>query len=167
VPKWLLTGEDQEEMARRRLLMVLSVISGERPVTEAIEEAAISRGTYYQMEEKALRAMLVALSPAAGPEGAEESALEVAKGEIQTLQERVKKLEREKRRTERLLYVTRKVVKPGPVAMRDGRGRKRGAKRGSTRNGNAPSTSSPEPTSPIEAAVKGAPSAAGGSSASH
>src|ERR1041384_5440495 len=101
VPKWLLTGEGQEEMARRRLLMVLSVLSGEKAVTDVIAEAAISRGTYYQLEEKALRAMLVALLPASGPEGTEESALETAKGQIQELEERVKRLGRGKGRAGR------------------------------------------------------------------
>ena len=34
---------------------MLSVLSGEKPVTDAITEAGISRQLYYQLEEKALQ----------------------------------------------------------------------------------------------------------------
>src|SRR5262245_23302351 len=94
VPKWVLKDQELEELSRRRLLMVLSVQSGEKPVTDVIAETSISRGTYYQLEEKALRAMLVALSPTSGPEGTEASALQNAQSRIHELEERVKQLER-------------------------------------------------------------------------
>ena len=35
--------------------MILEVLSGEKPVTDAIEQAKISRGHYYQLEERALK----------------------------------------------------------------------------------------------------------------
>ena len=56
--------------------MLLSVLSGETAVTDAIEAAQISRPMYYQLEERALKAMLKALtpgtepSPASGPDPA-------------------------------------------------------------------------------------------------
>src|SRR5262249_1356385 len=60
-PSWLVKQSDIDEVARRRCLMILSVLSGERPVTEVVEEAKISRQTYYQLESRAVRAMLSAL----------------------------------------------------------------------------------------------------------
>ena len=64
-PKWIRTRQDLDEVARRRCLMVLRVLSGEVPVTEVIAEAQISRGTYYSLEDRALRAMIAALAPSA------------------------------------------------------------------------------------------------------
>src|SRR5688572_32482695 len=71
-PRWLTGRPDLDDLARRRCLMVLSVLSGEKPVTTAVEELAISRGTYYQLETKAILAMLRALAPGAetNPDGA-------------------------------------------------------------------------------------------------
>ena len=42
-PKWLMTSADLDTIAQQRCLMVLRVLSGETPVTEAISEAGISR----------------------------------------------------------------------------------------------------------------------------
>jgi hypothetical protein len=119
-PSWLNERQDLDEMARRRCLMVLSVLSGERPVTDAIEEAQISRGTYYQLEERALKAMLSALMP-----GGEHAPSESPAARIAELEARVATLEREKRRSERLLLLTRKLVKPGTMKSAPGRPRKR------------------------------------------
>jgi hypothetical protein len=118
-PRWLMTKEDLDEMARRRCLMVLSVLSGERPVTEVIAETQMSRGTYYQLETKALNAMLLALAPGADGDSSTE-AMGTAR-RIEELEAKVKKLEQEKRRTDRLLFLTRKVVKPGPMTTGAGR----------------------------------------------
>src|SRR5512146_1308953 len=62
-PKWLTGRTDLDELAKRRCLMILSVLSGERPVSDVLEEQGISRGTYYNMEQRALEAMLAALIP--------------------------------------------------------------------------------------------------------
>ena len=62
-------SEEIDRIAQQRCLMVLSVLSGEKPVTDAIAEAGISRGTYYQLETRALSAMLRALGPLASAEG--------------------------------------------------------------------------------------------------
>ena len=67
-PQWLLTSTELDQIAQRRCVKLLSVLSGETSVTEAIAEMQISRGTYYKLETTALAAMLTALTP--GVEGA-------------------------------------------------------------------------------------------------
>jgi hypothetical protein len=94
--------------------MVLSVLSGEKPVSDAIEQAKISRGTYYQMEARALEAMLAALNPLAGRLKGGSPDLSAAAARIGELQTRVARLQQEKRRTERLLLLTRRTIR-GPV----------------------------------------------------
>ena len=119
VPKWLIKSAEVNALARSRCLMVLSVLSGEKPVSDAIQEAKIARGTYYQMEDRALKAMLVALNPlATDQESADRS---MATGRIAELQTRVQHLEQEKRRAERLLLLTRKVIPMRVVTGRRGR----------------------------------------------
>jgi hypothetical protein len=135
-PKWIETRQDLDDLARRRCLMVLSVLSGERPVTEVIAEAQISRGTYYTLEERALCAMIASLAPSMNEESA--STAESPAKRIAELEAKVEKLEREKRRGERLLLLTRKVMKRGPMKMSSGRPPKR-SRRPSTMNGPTPS----------------------------
>jgi hypothetical protein len=106
--------------------MILSVLSGETPVTEAIREAGISRGTYYQLETRALSAMLRALGPLATEESTENSPLR----QIAALERKVKELERSRRRTQRLLLMMRRVVQGKEKRI------------GSTRPGSAPSPAS-------------------------
>ena len=117
-PRWLLNQADLDEIARRRCLMVLSVLSGHRPVTEAIAEVSISRQMYYQLEERALRAMLAALAPGASDEVTSRG--EGSTRRIAELEAKVEQLERDKRRGERLLLLTRKLMQ-GP--MKTGAGR--------------------------------------------
>jgi hypothetical protein len=105
-------------MAKRRCLLVLSVLSGERPVSDVIEEAEISRPMYYQLEERALQAMLLALTPGANEPGSSEPTKRIAE-----LEQKVAQLEADKRRGERLLLLTRKVMK-GPMKLAVGRPRK-------------------------------------------
>jgi hypothetical protein len=142
-PKWLANANDLDEMAKRRTLMVLSVLSGEKAVSDAIEEAKVSRQLYYQLETKALQAVLRALAPGAEPAGTA-GADGMAK-RIHELEERVKQLTQDKRRSERLLFLTRKVVKRGPMAM-ESRGRPRKTKSSSTSSGARSSTPSTTPT---------------------
>jgi hypothetical protein len=117
VPKWLTNSPQLEQIARSRCLLVLSVLSGEIPVTDAIERAKISRGTYYQLETRALRAVLAAMNPLAssGADGAQD--LSAATQRIEQLEAQVHRLEQEKRRTQRLLLLTRKSIR-APVATR-------------------------------------------------
>jgi hypothetical protein len=128
-PKWLLS-EQVDQMAKARCLMLLNVLSGEKPVTDAITEAGISRGTYYQLETRALDAMLRALSPQGLETPAEEAR---ALGRIVELEGKLKKAEAARRRSERLLLMTRRVVK-GNVTLR--------GRTGSTRPGKSPSRGS-------------------------
>ncbi len=121
-PKWLLRTSDLDEMARRRCLMVLSVLSGERPVTDVVEEHKISRMTYYKLESRALAGMLSALLP-----GAESDPASSSTARIQQLEEKVARLEKDKRRAERLLFMTKRVLKPGALTLGTGPKRRRRA----------------------------------------
>lgn len=64
-PRWLKEPptDGPEAVAQRRCLLILSVLSGEQPVTDAIEATGVSRQLYYQLEERALKAMLHSLLP--------------------------------------------------------------------------------------------------------
>jgi hypothetical protein len=93
-------------------------MSGEKPVSTAIEEAGISRGLYYQLETRALNAMLLALAP-----GAESDPSPDAAGlhhRIKELEGKVARAEQAQRRAERLLFVQRK-MSGGPVKTQRGR----------------------------------------------
>src|SRR5262245_42908460 len=122
-PKWLLSSEQIDRVAKARCLMLLSVLSGEKPVTDAITEAGISRGTYYQLETRGLNGMLKALGPLGGESPGEDAK---ALRRIAELESKVRRLEAAKRRSQRLLLMTRRVVKGG-VTLR--------VRIGSTRSG--------------------------------
>lgn len=117
-PQWLLKKEELDQIAQRRTLMILSVLSGETPVTDAIEQAQISRGHYYQLEERALKAILESMEPGASPGRPPETTTRLLQ-----LEEKVKHLETDKRRLERLLTMTRKLLRPGPMKTASGRPR--------------------------------------------
>lgn len=113
VPKWLTDSNGLEAMARSRCLMLLSVLSGETPVTDAIAQAKISRGTYYQLETRALNAILAAMNPLASNAPSGES---VASERIAQLEAMLKRSTQENRRTQRLLFLTRKSIR-APLTM--------------------------------------------------
>jgi hypothetical protein len=141
IPRWLTGREDLDQIAQRRCLLVLSVLSGEKPVTTAITELGISRPLYYQLETKAIVAMLTALAP--GASSAESPNEATPAHQVATLEARVAALEQDKRRLERLLFLTRKIVPPGPIAMPSKRGRPTGSRnRASTNAGLEPLPSS-------------------------
>jgi len=144
-PKWLLKSEEIDQIAQQRCLMVLSVLSGETPVTDAIEMAGISRGTYYQLETRALSAMLRALGPLASAEGMETSPVR----QIAALEAKVKHLEMAGRRSQRLLLMTRRVIESREKRI------------GSTKAGKGPSRSSKRKAS--TAHPLSSPTPAGGS----
>jgi hypothetical protein len=100
------------------VLLVLSVLSGEKPVTTAIEESGISRGFYYQLETKALNAMLLALAP--GSDGDSSPDATGLHQRIKDLEAKLAQAEAAQRRAERLLFLQRKLT-PGPVKTRRGR----------------------------------------------
>lgn len=158
VPKWL-KAKDLDQIARSRCLMVLSVLSGETPVTDAIRAAKISRGTYYQMETRALEAMLVALNPLAQGSQAGAADLSAAAVRIGELEAQVKALEQDKRRGQRLLLLQRKSFWTMLKVPRRGRGAKAA---GSSPSGKAPSRSSKAKATPASSAS--IPTKAGASS---
>lgn len=121
VPRWLKRGTGLDAIAQARMLLILSVLSGETPVTTAIAAAKISRATYYKLETRALNAMLAVLNPLAGtaPDGG--SDLSLASGRIAALEAKVTGLERDKRRAERLLLITRRTLRAPVLAGRRGR----------------------------------------------
>jgi hypothetical protein len=151
-PKWLQEQQDLDEVARKRCLMILSVLSGERSVTEVIMEAGISRQSYYDFETRALQAILRALVPGAGTD----SSPTTAEKRVTELEQRLKQVESEKRRAERLLLLTRKVMRTGRVK----RTRRQASpkRRSSTTRGSKPSAASkkmasskpPEAPKPLE-----------------
>lgn len=115
VPRWLAKSQDLDAIARSRCLLVLSVLSGEKAVTEAIAEAKISRPGYYALETRALRAMLTALNPLGGVKDDGTADLAGASCRIRELEQKTAKLEQDKRRAERLLLMTRKSLRRGPI----------------------------------------------------
>jgi hypothetical protein len=141
-PRWLMKTQDLDEMARRRCLLILSVLSGEKPVSAAIEEAQISRQLYYDLESRALAGMLAAMMPThEGPAAATPAA------RIAELEKQVHKLEQEKRRSERLLLLTRQMIKPGSVKRAPGRPRKQASKGPGRKPSKSSVTKSPSPSS--------------------
>src|SRR5688572_15259189 len=111
LPKWFVSSTQLlQGVARSRCLMVLSVLSGERSVSDAVREAKISHNMYYQLERRALNAILTALHPHAV--WAQRGAL---KERIGQLEAQVKRLAQQKRRSDRLLLLMRKSLRV-PVA---------------------------------------------------
>lgn len=121
LPRWLKNGADLDAIAKSRCLMMLSVISGEVPVTTAIAQAKISRATYYKLETRALNAMLAAMNPLAGQAADGGADLSAASHRIAELEGKVRSLERDKRRAERLWLLTRRTLKAPIVSGRRGR----------------------------------------------
>lgn len=112
MPKWLRQAQDLDQIGKARCLLVLDVLSGRTPVTDAIQAGKLSRGTYYQLETRALQAMLAALTPGVVTETGAADRLATTR-RIATLEAQVRRLEQAKRRAERLLVLTRKVIQPG------------------------------------------------------
>lgn len=157
VPRWLSGRTDLDQVAQRRTLLILSVLSGHTPVTTAITEHGISRPLYYQLETKALVGMMRALIPGASSSSNPDDATPTR--QLAELEEKVSRLEQENRRLERLLLLAKKVLPEGPVAFPQKRGRKPG--RRSTLAGLVPSPvstkvspkPSPSPSIPTTAGV--------------
>lgn len=132
--------------------MILSVLSGEKSVEDASREAEIATALYYHFEKKALTAMLAALVPGATKDGSPAPAM-------MQMEKRIRELETTKRRLERLLFLTRMTVKPGPMthgkrgrpkiaqASEDAGSRRstRSKKKSSTTATSAPAPSTPTP----------------------
>ena len=163
-PRWLLQRQELDEVAKRRCLMVLEVLSGAKPVTDVIAQGQMSRATYYKLEERALGAMLRALSPTAGPDGTDGEALAAALARVAELEEKLAKAERDRRRSEKLFVLTRKLVKAGPLTTGSGRPPGSRNRPRSTPSGPRPSGASTKPeTTESGAETASTPTPAGGS----
>ena len=132
VPRWLKSSKEVEAVARGRCLMLLSVLSGEVPVTDAIAQAKISRATYYQLETRALQAILTAMNPLAGSCSGASTDLSAAMSRIEQLEILVKRLEQDKRRNQRLLLLTRKSMRAPLKSPRGRRAKLRASGAGSS-----------------------------------
>lgn len=106
--KSVLEGVQAEEVAKKRAWAVLQVLSGQMGVTEAAQAGQISVPRYYQLEQKAVVAMVQALSPGApGGRGTAQEQLGRAK-------KRLEALETEQARQRQLMRLARKLW--GPLA---------------------------------------------------
>src|SRR5262245_26845880 len=103
LPLWLMQPAEQQAIAQRRTLMILSVLSGQKSVQDVIEEEQISRALYYQLEDRGLQGMMGALSPRVEGVTSEHRELTQAREQIRLLGERVRSLTQRKRSAERLL----------------------------------------------------------------
>lgn len=147
VPKWLSRSSEIETIARSRCLLILSVLSGQVPVTDAIAQAKISRGTYYQLETRALQAILAAMSPLASSAADGSADLSATTARIAQLEQQVRRLEQEKRRTQRLWLLTRKTIRVPLVTPRRGRPRSPNAPRSASRSPSVTTAMTPSPPS--------------------
>jgi hypothetical protein len=108
LPQWLRHGQTTHPIARARALLLLRVLSGAEPLTQALATAKVSRPTYYWLERKGLRGMLLALTPM--PPRGRPPRMAAPAAQVATLERKVQQLEQAKRRAERLLMVTRTVL---------------------------------------------------------
>jgi TolA-binding protein len=124
LPLWLMQPSEQQAIAQRRTLMILSVLSGQKSVQEVIEEERVSRTFYYQLEDRGLEGMMRALSPRIEGVTSEHRELTQAREQLRHLNERVKSLTQRKRSAERLLRLLIKSNHARVITARRGRPRK-------------------------------------------
>ena len=99
-------GIEADDAAKKRAWTLMQVLSGQMGVTEAAKAAQITVNRYYQLEKKALSAMLLALSPEAGRGKTLQS--------FQKLEKKSACLEQENARQRQLLRMARRLW--GPLA---------------------------------------------------
>lgn len=89
-----------EELARKRALVILKVRSGILTAMQGAQALGVSRKTYYEWEEKSLRAMALALQnqPAGRPSAPVDE-------EKEALRERVRELEKKLDQAEKTIKV--------------------------------------------------------------
>jgi transposase len=92
--------DKEQEIARQRAWVILQVRSGRLTAKEGAKSLGISRKTYYEWEERSLKAMALALEnrPAGRPPAAVDE-------EKETLRERVQELEKKLYLAEKRLEV--------------------------------------------------------------
>jgi transposase len=74
--------EKEKKLARERAAIILQVRSGALTATEGAERLGVSRKTYYEWEDRALKAMALALENQAP--GRPPAPLDTEKGELQS-----------------------------------------------------------------------------------
>src|SRR5512136_2383782 len=81
----------EQEVARQRALVILQVRSGALTAKEGAEHLGVSRKTYYEWEEKSLRAMTLALEnrPTGRPPVALDEEKEKLREQIQELEKKL------------------------------------------------------------------------------
>ena len=124
LPLWLMQPAEQQAIAQRRCLMILSVLAGQKSVQEVIEAEQVSRALYYQLEDRGLAGMLQALSPKVEGVTNEHRELMQAREQIRMLTGQVKSLTQRKRSAERLLRLLIKSNSARVTTERRGRPRK-------------------------------------------
>jgi transposase len=92
--------EKQRKLARERASVILQVRSGALTAKEGAQRLGVSRKTYYEWEEKSLKAMALALEnrPAGRPPVPVD-------GEKETLRERIRELEKKLDLAEKIIEV--------------------------------------------------------------
>ena len=83
--------EQNKKLARERALVILQVHSGVLTAKEGAKLLGVSRKTYYEWEEKSLKAMTLALEnrPAGRPPAAVDEEKEALRERIQELEEKL------------------------------------------------------------------------------
>ncbi len=109
--------DKEQELARQRALVILQVRSGILTAKEGAKLLGISRKTYYEWEERSLKAMTLALEnrPAGRPPVAVDE-------EKETLRERVQELEKK-------LYLAEKTIEVKEILTAYGEFRDRSTKK--------------------------------------
>jgi transposase len=94
------TRDKEQELARERALVILRVRSGALTAKQGAQALGVSRKTYYQWEERALKAMALALENrvAGRPSGSTDE-------EKETLRQRIRELEKKLALAEKALEV--------------------------------------------------------------
>ena len=92
--------QKEQKLARERALVILQVRSGALTAKEGAKLLGVSRKTYYEWEEKSLKAMALALEnrPAGRPPVAVDE-------EKETLRERIRELEKKLDAAEKAVHV--------------------------------------------------------------
>lgn len=98
----LLEVEEDLKEGQKRAWMILQVLSGAKRLSEVTEEAGISMTRYYQLEEKAIQALVLSLSP---QETKQKSCIQER---LRRAEAKIDKLEREKKQYSQLRRVARK-----------------------------------------------------------
>lgn len=109
--------------AKAKVALVLEVLSGEKPISQACRETGVNMLAYYKLEERMLRAMLAVAQMPPGRRSTRNPAAEAS-----FLAAETEDLRQEHRRIRSLLRVSRKLLAFGQArARKGGPGRPKGS----------------------------------------